>query len=256
MEVELNAAEKSLAEGLWKGLQTGDLPQELVGISVETAYRLQLDLLQRHLAAGRELGGWKSGNPPPSLRESLGGNPAAPLFADAFLESGCALSRGIPNLLLEVELGVVMGRDLEGPDATPDDARAAVGRLRPSFEIVGGAIPLPDKPEKFRGFLASGMGHYAVVSGSELGVPPDFSDRELDVELSLDGERIMERSHKAGSHFEVVAGLANHLARHGRRLEAGQGVITGAQIAHVPERAGVYAAQIAGVGAVSFELTD
>ena len=149
-----------------------------------------------------------------------------------------------------------MARDLEGPGVTPDEARAAVGSVCASFEIVGGAVPLSDRPEKFRGFLASGMGHYAVVRGPAVDLPAGLSDRDVEVELRIDGASASQKSHQGAAHFEVLAGLANQLTRLGRRLEAGHRVITGAQIIHVPERAGVYEATVAGVGDVSFELTD
>lgn len=247
--------EQELTEFLWQALETGDLPADLAQLEVETIYRLQFAIMERHLAAGRELGGWKSGAAPPPLREVFGGNPSAPLFADAFLDSGCKLSKGIPNLLLEVELGIVMGTALAGPGATPETARAAIAGVRPSFEIVGGAVPLPDGPDKFPGFLASGLGHYRVVSGTVLELPAGLADREVEVELCIDGRRVCDQIHPGGTHFEVLAGLANHLARFGRRLESGQGVITGAQIVHIPERTGRYEARMAGLGEVSFQLT-
>ena len=52
------------------------------------------------------------------------------------------------------------------------------------------------------------MGAYAVVRGAPLAPPGDLADRELEVELCVDGESIARGSLQGQGTFEVLASLA------------------------------------------------
>lgn len=260
MPIDLSPEEQSLVEATWKGLQGGDFPQEVVegSLELETAYRVQLGILERQLAAGRRLAGWKAGNPPPPVRAALGDQVmlSGPLLADGLRESGSEVPADTPGLLLEVEVGLSLGSDLEGPDATAAQARAAVASIDPCFELVGGRLPKLSL-ERIKGFVAVGMGNFGVVQGSGLSpVPEAFDPGGLSTELWIDGSRTeapaMDGS--AGSPLQVLADLANHLARFGQRIEAGQRVITGARVVRMDCAPGQYEGRIAGLGNVNVTL--
>ena len=59
MSVNLNPTEQNLVEVAWKGLQGGSFEPELTqgALDYETAVRVQFGVLERQLAAGREIGG-------------------------------------------------------------------------------------------------------------------------------------------------------------------------------------------------------
>ena len=261
MPITLKDHEKSLVEGCLKGLQGESYPKEITegSLDIESAYRVQLGLLERQVADGRVQGGWKCGNPPPALLEALGEGslPCGPLFRDGFLESGAQLPANTPRLLLEVEVEVILGSALEGPNATSEQARAAASSVAPCFELIGGNIPEVNM-DKFRGFLAAGMGNLGVVSGPAVSpLPSDLDFAALTSELWIDGKRGVAASNDAGagSPFERVADLANFLSKFGIRLEAGQRIITGARVVQIQCDAGTYEGRVSGLGSVQLTLT-
>lgn len=257
MSVNLNPTEQNLVEVAWKGLQGGSFEPELTqgALDYETAVRVQFGVLERQLAAGREIGGWKFGFAPPPLRQTLGENArvGGPLFAEGLHSSGFQLAADTPGLLLEVEVGLLVGRDLSGPGATPEQAREAVESFATCFELVGGSLP-PVNLDRLTDLIAVGMGNFGVVAGPP--VPPaEVSLDALSSELLIDGEATSDPKQEAtvGAPFVLLADLANYLAPFGHVVRAGQRLITGARMVQLDCPAAHYEARIAGLG--SAELT-
>lgn len=260
MTLDLSPHEKSLVEAAWKALQGGDFPAEIESgsLELEAAYRIGMSILERQLESGRVLGGWKTGALPPPLIELLGADAvlAGPLFSDGLRETGCDIPASLPGLVLEVEVGLTLDLPLSGPNVTSSQARAAVASLDPCFEVIGGHLPKVDL-KKIKGLLALGMGNWGVVSAVGLSpVPKAFDPKTLGAELLIDGKAIAAAPASADGPdpFEILAGLANHLARFGLGLEAGQRVITGARVVQMECPAGRYEGRVSGLGRVSMTL--
>jgi 2-keto-4-pentenoate hydratase len=236
MTLDLSPHEKSLVEAAWKALQGGDFPAEIESgsLELEAAYRIGMSILERQ---------------PDAVL-------AGPLFSDGLRETGCDIPASLPGLVLEVEVGLTLDLPLSGPNVTSSQARAAVASLDPCFEVIGGHLPKVDL-KKIKGLLALGMGNWGVVSAVGLSpVPKAFDPKTLGAELLIDGKAIAAAPASADGPdpFEILAGLANHLARFGLGLEAGQRVITGARVVQMECPAGRYEGRVSGLGRVSMTL--
>ena len=244
------------ADRIWKGYRRGAyFPPELVGnLSFDEALRVQLDILERRLAGGERLAGWKIGLTSATVRAHFGTERQP--FGN-ILESGVLRSPGevaLDDLVVgcgvEPELCVTMGSDLRGPGVTADEARAAVSSIAPGMEInqkrSGGVTD-------FELSVADNLTQWAIVQGPASPVADDFDPDSLRVTMSCNGER---RADVVGrdvidDHFVSVATLANVLGEHDRHLEAGQRLITGSFSKHDVSRGEEWRAEFAGLGECS-----
>ena len=225
------------ADCIWEGYRRGRyFPPELVGkLSFDEALRVQLDILERRLARGERLAGWKIGLTSATVRAHFGTDRQPFGY---IIESGVIPSPGevaLDDLAVgcgvEPELCVTMGSDLRGPGVTAGDARAAVASLAPGMEInqkrSGGVID-------FDLSVADNLTQWGIVQGPPSPVTDDFDSDSLRVTMSCNGE---VRADVVGrdvidDHFVSVATLANVLGAYGLRLEAGQRLITGSFSKH------------------------
>ena len=244
------------ADSIWEGYRRGEFfPSELAGrLSFDDALRVQLDILERRLAAGERLAGWKIGLTSATVRAHFG-TERQPF--GHILESGVIRSPGeiaLDDLVVgcgvEPELCVTMGSDLHGPGVTPAEAREAVASIAPGMEInqkrSGGVTD-------FELSVADNLTQWSIVHGPASPVTGDFDSDALRVTMSCNGE---VRADVVGrdvidDHFVSIATLANVLGEHGRRLEAGQRLITGSFSKHDVAHGEEWRAEFAGLGACS-----
>lgn len=244
------------ADRIWEGYRRGEyFPPEVVGcLSFDEALRVQLDVLERRLARGGRLAGWKIGLTSAAVRAHFDTDRQPFGY---ILESGVIASPGEVALDdlgvgcgVEPELCVTMGSDLRGPGVTAEEARAAVAGIAPGMEInqkrSGGVID-------FGLTVADNLTQWAIVHGSASPVPDRFDSDSLRVTMSCNGE---VRADVVGrdvidDHFVSIATLANVLGDYGRRLEAGQRLITGSFSKHDASRGDEWRAEFTGLGACS-----
>ena len=247
---------REAADSIWEGYRRGEFfPSGLAGrLSFDDALRVQLDILERRLAAGERLAGWKIGLTSAAVRAHFGTDRQP--FGH-ILESGIIASPGEVALDtvgvgcgVEPELCVTMGSDLRGPGVTPAEAREAVASIAPGMEInqkrSGGVTD-------FELSVADNLTQWAIVHGSASPVTDDFDSDALRVTMSCNGE---VRADVVGrdvidDHFVSVATLANVLGEYGRYLEAGQRLITGSFSKHDVSRGEEWHAEFAGLGTCS-----
>ena len=244
------------ADRIWEGYRRGEFfPAELVGrLSFDEALRVQLDILERRLADGERLAGWKIGLTSATVRAHFGTDRQP--FGH-ILESGVVASPGevvldrlVVGCGVEPELCVTMGSDLRGPGVTADEARAAVASVAPGMEInQKRASGVTD----FELSVADNLTQWAIVQGPPSPVADDFDSDSLRVTMSCNGE---VRADVVGrdvidDHFVSVATLANVLGEYGRYLEAGQRLITGSFSKHDVSRGEEWRAEFAGLGTCS-----
>ena len=244
------------ADRIWSGYRRGEyFPPELVGqLSFDEALRVQLDILERRLAQGERLAGWKIGLTSATVRAHFGTERQP--FGN-ILESGVVRSPGeiaLDDLVVgcgvEPELCVTMGSDLHGPGVTADEARAAVASIAPGMEINqkrSGTVT------DFELSVADNLTQWAIVQGPPSPVPDEFDSDSLRVTMSRNDE---VRADVIGrdvidDHFISIATLANVLGEHGRHLEAGQRLVTGSFSKHDVARGEEWRAEFAELGACS-----
>ena len=181
------------AECIWEGYRRGEFfPTDLVGqLSFDEALRVQLDILERRLARGERLAGWKIGLTSATVRAHYGTDRQP--FGH-IVESGVIPSPGevaLDDLAVgcgvEPELCVTMGSDLRGPGVTAGDARAAVASMAPGMEInqkrEGGVTD-------FELSVADNLTQWAILQGPASPVADEFDSDSLrvtvtDFELSV-----------------------------------------------------------------------
>lgn len=128
---------------------------------------------------------------------------------------------------VEAEVGVLIGRRIEGPDVTPSIAFAGIDGFLPVIDLA--QIPL-SRPYGIAHTLATMAGRYdtTCVFG------PKLSARTVNLQLegmlvSVNGEPRTSATawESLGGPVNGVAWLANELAHVGAALEPGQVVVTG-----------------------------
>jgi len=198
-------------------------------LDLDDAYRIQLALVSRRCAEDMSHVGWKVGLTAKPIQEQF--KVHEPVF-------GCLLSEGriasghvfrhdeliAPGF--ENEICVVLGRDLVGAKLGIDDVARAVDRCHPALEIIETRGDLTRQ-------LALALADNAQQKFFVLGPPVRPAD---DLDLSAIGVRVLVNGVEVGrgrgeavlGHpLRSVAWLAGKLAPYGRRLKAGDHIMTG-----------------------------
>ena len=247
------------------GQTVADMPTTLKPKTEDDAYRVQFAVLDRLIEAGRGPRiGWKVGVTTPQMKallkidHSIGGGI---LTAGRVASGGRVALSDFARLGIECEVAAVMAKPLGGAGSGTVDRRRvadAVGTLHPAIELVddryGGDYVAFGVPT----IVADSSFHAGLVLGR-----PVANWRDLDLEgnlgtTSADGEEKC-RGHGRdvlGHPFESIAWLADRLSAFGRRIEAGDIVMTGSlPIPYWVDRPGRIETRIEGLGSVKIEVT-
>ena len=210
--------------------------QRFPGMTVDDGYAIQREWVKLEISAGRKIMGRKIGltSRAMQLSSQIDEPDYAPLMDDMFYASGSDIS--IENFIaprVEVELAFILGQPLEGPGITLFDVLSATQYVSPALEIIDARIEQFDRDTKAPRKVFDTISDFAANAGIVLGGRPV---RPLDVDLRWVGALL----HKNGVVEETglaagvlnhpaqgVAWLANKLAPHGERLNAGDVVLAG-----------------------------
>lgn len=217
---------------LWNSIQAGDhFPEALQGkLTMDDAYRVQLGILARRIEAGERQSGWKIAMSGEALRQARGLD--EPVFA-YLLESGHYTNgqrlnyHDIRKPAIESELCITLGRRLQGPGVTREQALDAVSMVEAAFELVS---MRGDMAADMALGLADGVAQWGYVTGDAVTpYPKDLVLAEVTVEIRRNGEveAQVRSADVLDDQLDSIAWLANALARYGLGLEAGQCVLTG-----------------------------
>jgi 2-keto-4-pentenoate hydratase len=247
-----------LVEALYRARRTGRAGPELadpglIGAEggLERGLELQLAVLDRLLASGERLGGWKVGHTAGRRRGMMGKDfrPFGYILDGRILRSGAAVPAGrITSCFIEPELCVVLGAPLRGENVDPAAARAAVRGVAPAFELNEARLP-PGAGHP--AILADDLSNWGIVVGEEAPVRPDLTSTT--VELWRDGELAATKTpgDSMDDPFLSLSRLCALLHRYGRGLEAGQRVITGSFCNETVTGPGRWRAVFSGIGDVA-----
>jgi 2-keto-4-pentenoate hydratase len=222
---------EAVVDAFWKHAKAGVYyPQEWKGrLTADQAYRVQLGMLARLLAQGERQAGWKVGLTARAMQEQWG------IFEPVFgvlLASGARASGAVfrfDELIapgFENELCLTIGRTLEGPGVTEEQARLAITAVAPAFEIIERR---GDFAADLNLSLADNNQQKAFVTGAALPVS-GAALAGTRVEILVNGasmERSAGSAERTGDPVAAVAWLANKLAQFGRRIEAGHRIMSG-----------------------------
>lgn len=210
-------------------------------LSNDDAYAIQAAALEIMLGRGDTIAGAKLGLTSAEKQEQMGVD--EPVYGWV-LASGvvAAGDDGVAEVVvgdlihprIEPELVFVLAEDLVGPGVTGDDV------LDATASVVGGIEVIDSRYEAFTftlpDVIADNTSAARLVVGAD-GVAPRSGDlREISCTFAIDGAETGVATGAAllGDPAGCVAMLANHLGRHGQKLEAGWVIPAGAPCAAQP----------------------
>jgi 2-oxo-hept-3-ene-1,7-dioate hydratase len=199
-------------------------------MTVEDSYAVQNEWRRRGIATGRRPVGRKIGLTSKVMQVATGITEPdyGAIFDDMVFENGSVIEHDrFSNVRIEVELAFVLSAPIEGPNATVFDVLRATEYVVPALEILSSRIEMQGRT------IVDTISDNAAMGGMVLGgspVRPEAVDLRWVSALLYRNETIEESGVAAAvlNHPATgVAWLANKLAQHGDRLEAGEIVLAG-----------------------------
>jgi 2-oxo-hept-3-ene-1,7-dioate hydratase len=234
------------------------------GMSIEDGYAIQRAWVALELADGRTVKGRKIGltSRAMQLSSQIDEPDFAPLMDDMFFAAGgdIPVSRFIAPRI-EVELAFILGKPLKGPGVTLFDVLSATDWVSPAIEIIDARIEQFDRDTKAPRKVFDTISDFAANAGIVLGGRPV---RPNDVDLRWVGAMLFKNGviEETGLAAAVlnhpgngIAWLANKIAAHGERLNAGDVVLGGSFTRPTTAKVGdSFHADYGTLGAVAFRF--
>jgi 2-keto-4-pentenoate hydratase len=182
-------------------------------LTLDDAYRIQLALIDRRIAAGERQIGWKVGLTAKAIQEQFG------FFEPVF---GCVLEMqpsgyvfGATELInpgFESELCFRLSQGLEG-NVSQEQILAAIDVVYPSFEIIE---TRGDFVKQIEVALADNAQQRSVVVGVPVRLTPDVSLDQVSVLVQLNGQEVATGLGTAalGNPLNSIAWLAGKLGQY------------------------------------------
>lgn len=224
-------------------------------ITVEDAYKIQLENVAVRLAQGRKVIGKKIGLTSKGMQRLLNvGEPDyGHLLDDMLIPEGEPCGRGeLIYPRIESELAFVLKDKLKGPGVTITDVYRATEGVMPAFEIVDSRIV--DWKIKLADTVADNASSARLVLGGRMLSIKKVDLRLVGMVMEKNGEVVSTGAGAAvwGHPAAAVAWLANKLGAFDIALEAGEIVLSGAVTAAETVSAGdVYTVSFDGLGSLN-----
>lgn len=234
------------------------LTETYPGLTVEQAYRIQLEGIAMKLAQGRKVIGKKIGLTSEGMQQLLGVNePDYGHLLDnmLLLEGEACRSHELLLPKVEGELAFILKDTLKGPGVTIADVYRATEGVMPAFEVVDSRIR--DWKIKLADTVADNGSSARLVLGSRMVPVKELDLRLLGMVLEKNGAMVSNGAGAAvlGHPAAAVAWLANKLADFDIALEAGEIVLSGAVTAAESASAGdVFTLSFYGMGSLNLKF--
>ncbi|GAA2433255.1 fumarylacetoacetate hydrolase family protein [Actinomadura vinacea] len=231
----------------------GPVTDEWPELDLETAYRVQDEVLRRKVAEGRRVTGVKLGLTSRAKQERMGiDSPLTAWLTDDMPLDGPLAVGSLIHPRVEPEIVFVLGERLSGPDVTAARAMSAVARVGAGLEVIDSRytdfkFTLPD-------VVADNASSARYVTGGTWHEAGAFDLAAEECALEIDGETVDTATGAAvqGHPAEALALAANTLSRRGIALEPGWIVLTGGLTDAVFARPGnTISARFANLGTVA-----
>jgi 2-keto-4-pentenoate hydratase len=222
-------------------------------LSLDEAYRIQLALIDRRVAAGERHIGWKVGLTAKAIQEQFGFH--EPVF-------GCILqsfpsAHELPSNLIkpgfETELCMRFARSLKG-EVTPQQVLDALEGIHPSFEIIE---TRGDLSRHVALALADNAQQHSVILGPPMRPNPAMRLDQVVARVKLNDNEIAVGTGDAvlGNPLNSVVWLARKLTEFGRSIRPGDLVMTGSFVRQFPLAPGDHAeGDFSGIGRVTVHV--
>lgn len=208
---------------------------EGVTLSVEEAYKLQESVATLRRQRGEHHVGYKVGCTSPAIRTQLGiDRPVAgSLWESERWNSGRSLRlTDYVNPAIEGELAVELADDLCGSTLSDSEIESAVGSVFPVIELHNATF-CSDRPSAAE-LIANNALHAGFVTGTTRSKFRRLESAELSIRIDGTVVDAYEGPELTNGIIQSLRWLAGHLARDGRRLCAGQTILTGSLPRLVP----------------------
>lgn len=207
------------------------------GITIDDAYRIQLRMVERRVAAGETIVGKKIGVTSKAIQDMLGVYQPdfGQLLSGMVYQEGEAIRLGeLIQPKAEAEVAFVLKRDLDGPGVTATDVLHATDYVVPCFEIVDSRIT--DWKIKIQDTVADNASCGVYVLGKTKGDPREIDLALAGMVLEKNGEIAATSAGAAvqGSPVNAVVWLANTLGALGIPFRKGETILSGSQSPLVP----------------------
>ena len=260
----LNTQVKQLANQLKKAEETRQPISPLTTVephlTLDDAYKIQLDNLKEKIAAGDTLSGKKIGLTSKAMQDLLGVEQPdyGHLLKSMKYKNGSFISRAtLIQPKIEAEIAFVLKNDLAGPNITSLDVLLATEYIVPAFEIVDSRIK--DWKITIEDTVADNASSGLYVLGDTYF---DVSDLDLsNVGMSLYKNSTLVNTGVGaaalGHPANCVAWLANKLSEYNVSLKAGEVILSGALSGAVEVECGdEFTARFAHMGEVTVSFTE
>jgi 2-keto-4-pentenoate hydratase len=223
-------------------------------LTLDDAYRIQLALIDRRVAAGERQVGWKVGLTSRAIQEQFGFH--EPIFACLLESQQSGHVFGSTELInpgIETELCMRLAHGLEGT-VSMAEVREAIEVVHPSFEI----IETRGDPRQVMLLLADNGQARSIVAGAPVRLTPDLALDQVAAHIDINGQRMANGLGSAvlDNPLNSVLWLARKLGEYGRRLRPGDIVMTGSFVRQFPLAPGdVAVAEFSGIGRVETRIS-
>jgi len=206
---------------------------ERAELSIEDAYKIQLEIVEIKKRRGEKVIGKKIGLTSRRIQQALG------VYQPDYghIMDKLVLREGSPIFLseliqpkIEVEIAFIFKDDLNGPGVTAAEVLRCTGGFLPAFEVIDSRIK--DWKIKIQDTIADNASIGRVIWGSPLSSVYGVDLRNVGVVVRKNGEVVETAAGAAvlGNPAESVAWLANRLSEYGVGLKRGEIVISGSLI--------------------------
>lgn len=215
--------------------------------NTEAAYAIQRLYVEKRIAGGATIGGFKAALTAPPQRERFGTNESAwaPLFKEGLIwtnASDLAQVKLFPGMMLETELAFKIGKKIEAPVKDIITLKNFVESVHPAIELPQVYVKNKEAINYFD-TVASSIGSKLVIVGKGHPVS-SVTPNKVDVVLKHNGkvENAGKGSDAVDGQWETLLWLVNSAINGGYSVEPGHVFITGAMGRMVPARVGEYEA--------------
>lgn len=213
-------------------LQTDIVSRHIPDLERQQAFDLQLDALDKELAKGAKVVGWKMGGT--ATDDAAKFDPVFGYILNRFMvgEDHLVNSKNFPggSILVEGEIGFVIKNDLKDGVASKEALMEQIDYVVGAVELAQAtAIPIGEGPLDLNYLVATGMGQVGTIKGDTKVAPQNFDFDNETVKCYVNGELAAEgtASNIFGNPLNALYELANLLPTQDRYLRAGDLVITG-----------------------------
>jgi len=206
------------------------------------AYAIQEQVLSRFTANNDPIKGYKIGLTSKVMQEMAGTNEPdySAIPASFFFDESTAIARAHFNRpMVEIELAFIIGRELNGTNATLADVIQAIDYVVPAIELVDFRVALGPGMK-----VIDSIADMAAVGGVVLGGRPRkihaLDLRNVNGSLLINGEQRESGSSAAvlGNPLTAVRWLADKIAAMGHHFAPGNVILSGSFVRALPVEAG------------------